>query len=97
MAYLLFGVSPSQLSALQLRRGRRGDRDAQRGSAEAVTTRWSRLQKTLGLDRLSVATATTTTATGATENTGAAIEAGRYVTKRVYVGGQAEHHRAPAR
>jgi translocation and assembly module TamB len=28
---------------------------------------------------------TTTTATGATENSGAAIQAGRYVSKRVYV------------
>ncbi len=84
MAYLLFGVSPSQLSALQL---------AQIGAAIATLTGVGgsgynplvALQKTLGLDRLSVGAATTTTATGATENTGAAIEAGRYVSKRVYV------------
>ena len=44
-----------------------------------------KLQKTLGLDRLTVGANTTTTATGATENSGAAIAAGRYVSKRVYV------------
>ncbi len=84
MAYLLFGESPSQLSALQL---------AQIGAAIATLSGVGgsgynplvALQKTLGLDRLSVATATTTTPTGATENTGAAIEAGRYVSRRVYV------------
>ena len=48
----------------------------------------TKLQKTLGLDRLSVGANTTTTATGATQNSGAAIAAGRYVTKRVYVEGK---------
>ena len=43
-----------------------------------------KLQKSLGLDRLSVGAGTTNTATGP-ENSGASIEAGRYVTKRVYI------------
>ena len=37
---------------------------------------------------MSVGQGTTTTATGTTENTGAAIQAGRYVTKRIYVEGK---------
>jgi translocation and assembly module TamB len=43
-----------------------------------------KLQKTLGLDRLSVGSNTTNTPTGP-ENSGAAIEAGRYISSRVYV------------
>jgi translocation and assembly module TamB len=88
MALLLFGEPASQLSAVQLAQvsyalatlaGIGGN-----GSSNPLT----RLQKTLGLDRLSVGQGTTTTATGATENTGAAVQAGRYVTKRVYVEGK---------
>jgi translocation and assembly module TamB len=87
MALLLFGEPASQLSALQL---------AQVSYALATlagiggggSNPLTRLQKTLGLDRLSVGQGTTTTATGSTENTGAAIQAGRYVTKRIYVEGK---------
>jgi translocation and assembly module TamB len=88
MALLLFGEPAAQLSAVQLAQvsyalatlaGIGGN-----GSSNPLT----RLQKTLGLDRLSVGQGTTTTATGATENTGAAVQAGRYVTKRVYVEGK---------
>ncbi len=84
MARLLFGESAAQLTALQV---------AQIGAALATLTGVGgsganplvKLQKSLGLDRLTVGANTTTTATGAVENNGAAIEAGRYVTKRVYV------------
>jgi translocation and assembly module TamB len=82
MALLLFGQPAAQLTALQL---------AEVGAALATlsggggSNPLTRLQKVLGLDRLSVGSNTTTTATGATENSGAAIQAGRYVTKRVYV------------
>jgi translocation and assembly module TamB len=87
MAQLLFGESPSQLSALQL---------AEVGAALATLSGvggsggspLTKLQKSLGLDRLSVGAGTTTTATGATENSGAAIQAGRYVSKRVYIEGK---------
>jgi translocation and assembly module TamB len=87
MALLLFGVPAAQLSALQI---------AQVGAALATLSGVGgsgsnplvKIQKSLGLDRLSVSQATTTTATGATENSGAAIAAGRYVSKRVYVAGK---------
>jgi translocation and assembly module TamB len=87
MALLLFGEPASQLSAVQL---------AQVSYALATlagiggggSNPLTRLQKSLGLDRLSVGQGTTTTATGATENTCAAVQAGRYVTKRVYVEGK---------
>jgi translocation and assembly module TamB len=84
MARLLFGVPGSQLSALQL---------AQTGAALASLTGvgggsglnpLAKLQKSLGLDRLNVGAATTQTATGP-ENSGASIEAGRYVSKRIYI------------
>jgi translocation and assembly module TamB len=87
LSLLLFGEPAAQLSALQAAQvaytlatltGVGG------GSANPLT----KLQKTLGLDRLSVGSVTTTTATGATESTGAAIAAGRYVTKRIYVEGK---------
>jgi translocation and assembly module TamB len=83
MAQLMFGVPASQLTALQL---------AQAGAALATLSGVGgdgglnplvKLQKSLGLDRLNVGAAANT-APG-TENTGAAIEAGRYITKRVYV------------
>ena len=41
-----------------------------------------KIQKSLGLDRLSIG-AGTTTATG--QDSGASIEAGRYISKRVYI------------
>ena len=87
MARLLFGQPAQQLSALQL---------AQTGYALATLSGVGgnggfnplvKLQKSLGLDRLTVGANTTNTATG-TENSGAAIEAGRYISKRVYIEGK---------
>lgn len=84
MALLLFGASPQQLSALQL---------AQIGAALATLSGVGgdgslnpliKIQKSLGLDRLSVGAGTSTNATGP-ENSGASIEAGRYISKRIYV------------
>jgi translocation and assembly module TamB len=84
MARLMFGESASQLSALQL---------AQIGAALASLSGVGgdsnlnplvKVQKTLGLDRLTIGAGTPTNATG-TENTGASIEAGRYISKRVYI------------
>jgi translocation and assembly module TamB len=87
MALLLFGQSASQLSALQV---------AQVGAALATLSGvggsggnpLTKLQKSLGLDRLNVGANTVTTATGGTENSGAAIQAGRYISKRVYIEGK---------
>ena len=85
MAQLMFGKDPSQLTALEL---------AQAGAALATLSGVGgdgginplvKLQKSLGLDRLTLGSgATTNTATGP-ENTGASIAAGRYISKRVYV------------
>jgi translocation and assembly module TamB len=84
MAQLLFGQSVSQLSALQV---------AQIGYALASLSGVGgngdlnplvKIQKSLGLDRLTIAAASTSTAPG-TGNSGASIEAGRYISKRVYV------------
>ena len=87
MALLLFGVPASQLSALQLAQVSYALATIS-GIGGSGSNPLTRLQKTLRLDRLSVGAGTTTTATGATENSGAAIQAGRYVTKRVYVEGK---------
>ena len=81
------GKPAAQLSALQV---------AQVGAALATLSGvggsggnpLTRIQKCLGLDRLSVGANTVTTATGGTENQGAAIQAGRYISKRVYVEGR---------
>jgi translocation and assembly module TamB len=85
MARLLFGASAAQLSALQL---------AQVGATLATLSGVGggdlnplvKLQKSLGLDRLTVGAGTSTNnpATGP-ENTGASIEAGRYISKRIYI------------
>jgi translocation and assembly module TamB len=84
MALLLFGAPATQLSAFQLAQvgamlatlgGVGGD-----GSLNPLV----KIQKSLGLDRLTVGAGTTNTATG-TENSGASIEAGRYISKRIYI------------
>jgi len=82
LARLLFGESASQLSALQV---------AQIGAALASLSGvggtgpnpLARVQKALGLDVLSVAGGTTG-AQGA-QSTGTIVEAGRYVSNRVFV------------
>jgi len=85
MAQLMFGKDPSQLTPLEL---------AQAGAALATLSGVGgdgglnplvKLQKSLGLDRLTLGSgATTNTGTG-TESTGASIAAGRYISKRVYI------------
>jgi translocation and assembly module TamB len=85
MGYLLFGVPVSQLSAIQMAQigyalaslsGVGGD-----GSLNPLV----KLQKSLGLDRLTVGAGTTTTTPTGTDSTGASIEAGRYISKHVYI------------
>ena len=84
MARLLFGQNVAQLSALQA---------AQIGAALASLSGVGgdgglnplvKLQKSLGLDRLTVGAASGTSSTGAA-NSGASIEAGRYISRRVYI------------
>ncbi|HYM27826.1 MAG TPA: translocation/assembly module TamB domain-containing protein, partial [Steroidobacteraceae bacterium] len=84
LARLLFGVSASQLSALQL---------AQIGAALASLSGvggggpnpLARLQKSLGLDRLSVGSGAPPPG-AAGQNSGTSVEAGRYVSERVFIG-----------
>lgn len=85
LARLLFGESAAQLTALQL---------AQIGAALVSLSGvggsgpnpLARVQKALGLDRLSVGGGTSTTGAQATQTSGATVEAGRYVSSRVFVG-----------
>jgi translocation and assembly module TamB len=88
LAGLLFNTNAANLSAVQL---------AQIGAALAILSGAGgdggfnpilSLQKTLGLDRLTVAQDTTPTATGGTTNAGYSVAAGRYVSKRIYVEGK---------
>jgi translocation and assembly module TamB len=83
MALLLFGAPTQQLTPLQL---------AQVGAALASMSGVGgnsslnplvKIQKSLGLDRLSIGSGTTNAQTG--QDSGASIEAGRYVSKRVYI------------
>jgi translocation and assembly module TamB len=83
MALLLFGAPTQQLTPLQL---------AQVGAALASISGVGgngslnplvKIQRSLGLDRLSIGSGGTTTPTGT--DTGARIEAGRYISKRVYI------------
>jgi translocation and assembly module TamB len=83
LARLLFGQPASTLTALQV---------VQIGAALASLSGGggglnpvAKIQKALGLDRLSVGSETTTTATGAQQTSGAQIEAGRYISSRVFV------------
>ncbi len=82
LARLLFGESASQLTALQV---------VQIGAALATLSGGggglnpvAKIQKALGLDRLSVAGGSNNGASGQS-NSGATIEAGRYVSSRVFV------------
>jgi translocation and assembly module TamB len=88
MALLLFGEPASQLTALQLAQVSYALATLSGIGGSSSSNPLVKLQKTLGLDRLSLSQGTTTSPTGATENTGAAVQAGRYVTKRVYVEGK---------
>jgi len=83
MALLLFGAPTQQLTPLQL---------AQVGVALASFSGVGgggslnplvKIQRSLGLDRLTVGAGTPTTPTGT--DSGASIAAGRYVSKRVYI------------
>ena len=82
LARLLFGESAGQLTAIQA---------AQIGAALVTLTGVGtglnplvEIQKHLGLDRLAVGSNDTGTP-GSTQNTGATIEAGRYLTNRIFL------------
>jgi translocation and assembly module TamB len=82
VAQLLFGQSVEQLSGLQV--AEIGFALASLGGVGGDSLNpLSRLEKSLGLDRLTIGSGTTN-AQG--ESTGASIEAGRYLSRRVYLG-----------
>lgn len=84
LARLLFGESASQLTGLQV---------AEIGAALASLSGiggsglnpLEKVQKALGLNRLTVGSATTTSANGTPQTAGASLTAGRYVSSRVFV------------
>ena len=85
MARLLFGESAAQLTALQV---------VEIGAALATLTGGgsgglnplAKIQKTLGLDRLTVGSAANPAASSTSQqNAGYSVEAGRYVSSRVFV------------
>jgi translocation and assembly module TamB len=83
MARLMFGESASQLTALQLAEIGYALASLSGVGSDSGSNPLVKVQKTLGLDRLSFGAGTATNAAG--ENTGASIEAGRYISKRVYI------------
>jgi translocation and assembly module TamB len=84
MARLLFGESAAQLTALQV--VQIGAALAQLGGGGGGLNPLVKIQKTLGLDRLTVGS-DTNPGTGANSqtNNGYSVEAGRYVSSRVFV------------
>lgn len=85
MARLLFGVPGAQLTALQLAQTGYALATLSGVGGEGSMNPLVKIQKSLGLDRLNVGAGTTTTTATGTENSGASIEAGRYISKRVYI------------
>ena len=84
LARLLFGVPAAQLSALQV--VQIGAALATLGGGGGGFNPVAKIQKALGLDRLSVAGGSSSSSTpGTPQNQGASIEAGRYVSSRVFV------------
>ena len=84
MARLLFGESAAQLTALQV--VQIGAALASLGGGGGGLNPLVKLQKTLGLDRLSVGSDTNPgTGPNSQTNNGYSVEAGRYVSSRVFV------------
>jgi translocation and assembly module TamB len=84
MARLMFGESASQLNGLQLAQIGYALASLSGVGGDSSFNPLVKVQKTLGLDRLTIGSAPATSATNS-ENTGASIEAGRYISKRVYI------------
>ena len=84
MALLLFGTPSQQLTGLQLAQIGASLASLSGVGGDSGLNPLVKLQKSLGLDRLTVGSGTTNTATGP-ENSGASIEAGRYISKRIYI------------
>jgi translocation and assembly module TamB len=85
MAYLLFGIPGSQLSPLQLAQTAAALASLSGVGGGGGLNPLVKLQKSLGLDRLTLGAGATTNTASGPESTGASIAAGRYITKRIYI------------
>ena len=88
LARLLFGQNATQLSALQLAEIGAALASLSGVGGDSGLNPLVKLQKSLGLDRLTIGAGNTTNTGTGTENTGASVAAGRYISKRIYVEGK---------
>jgi translocation and assembly module TamB len=88
LARLLFGEPAAQLSALELVQAGAALASLRGGSGGSSLNPIGKLQKLLGLDRLSVGSdsSAANSSSSSPQSTGTSVEAGRYVSSRVYVG-----------
>jgi translocation and assembly module TamB len=87
LARLLFGEPAAQLSALQLVETGAALASLRGGGSGPGLNPVARVQKALGLDRLSVGGGSNTSSSASSQqSSGTSVEAGRYVSSRVYVG-----------
>jgi translocation and assembly module TamB len=84
LARLLFGESASQLTAMQLLQIGAALAALGGGGGDSGFNPVAKVQKSLGLDRLSVGGGSSSTQGG--QSSGPTVEAGKYVSSRVYVG-----------
>lgn len=86
LARVLFGVPAAQLTALQVVQIGAALATLSGGGGSGGFNPVAKVQKALGLDRLSVAGGSSSNGPpGTQQNNGASIEAGRYVSSRVFV------------
>jgi translocation and assembly module TamB len=88
LARLLFGEPAAQLTALQLVETGAALASLGGGGNGPSLNPIARIQKALGLDRLSVGSGSRASSSSSStqQNSGTSVEAGRYVSSRVYVG-----------
>jgi translocation and assembly module TamB len=86
LARLLFGEPAAQLSALQLVETGAALSSLRGGGGGSSLNPLAKVQKALGLDRLSMGSGSSSTSSSSQQSSGTSVEAGRYVSDRVYVG-----------
>src|SRR6185437_3148875 len=87
LARLLFGEPAAQLTAVQLLETGASLASLSGGGGGSSLNPLAKVQKALGLDRLSVGGGSNTSGTSSSgQSSGTSVEAGRYVSSRVYVG-----------
>jgi translocation and assembly module TamB len=89
LARLLFGEPAAQLTAVQLLETGAALSSLSSGGGGSNLNPLTRIQKALGLDRLSVGSGSTTSgssSSSSSSSSGESVAAGRYVSSRVYVG-----------